>query len=35
MARYRQVDLSPRLLPVDLDAQLVPGSFADACGCCS
>ena len=30
MARYRHVDLSPRLLPVDLDAQLVPGSFAHA-----
>jgi hypothetical protein len=30
MARYKHVDLSPRLLPVDLDAQLVPGSFAHA-----
>jgi transposase len=30
MARYRHVDLSPRLLPVDLDAQLVPGSFTHA-----
>lgn len=30
MARYAHVDLSPRLLPVDLDAQLVPGSFAHA-----
>jgi hypothetical protein len=28
MARYKHVDLSPRLLPVDLDAQLVPGFFA-------
>lgn len=30
MARYKHVDLSPRLLPVDLDAQLVPVSFAHA-----
>ena len=30
MARYREIDLSPRLLPVDLDAQLVPGTFAHA-----
>jgi transposase len=30
MARYKHVDLSPRLLPVDLDAQLVPGCFAHA-----
>jgi transposase len=30
MARYKHVDHSPRLLPVDLDAQLVPGSFAHA-----
>ena len=30
MARYRHIDLSPRLLPVDLDAQLVPGTFAHA-----
>lgn len=28
MARYRYIDMSPRLLPVNLDAQLVPGSFA-------
>jgi len=28
MARYRHIDTSPRLLPVDLQAQLVPGSFA-------
>ena len=28
MARYKAVDMSPRLLPVDLEAQLVPGSFA-------
>jgi transposase len=30
MARYRHVDLSPRLLPVDLASQLVPGTFAYA-----
>ena len=30
MARYKVIDMSPRLLPVDLDAQLVPGSFAHA-----
>jgi transposase len=30
MARYKLVDMSPRLLPVDLEAQLVPGSFAHA-----
>jgi transposase len=30
MARYRHVDLSPRLLPVDLESQLVPGTFAHA-----
>ncbi len=30
MARYRHLDLSPRLLPVDLEAQLVPGAFAHA-----
>ena len=30
MARYKVVDMSPRLLPVDLEAQLVPGSFAHA-----
>lgn len=28
MARYKPVDMSPRLLPVDLEAQLVPGTFA-------
>jgi transposase len=28
MARYKRVDMSPRLLPVDLEAQLVPGTFA-------
>ena len=30
MARYKVIDMSPRLLPVDLQAQLVPGSFAHA-----
>ncbi|QBB72028.1 IS1182 family transposase [Pseudolysobacter antarcticus] len=30
MARYKVVDMSPRLLPVDLEAQLLPGSFAHA-----
>ena len=30
MARYKVVDMSPRLLPVDLEAQLMPGSFAHA-----
>jgi len=28
MARHKRVDMSPRLLPVDLEAQLVPGTFA-------
>ncbi|WP_019139443.1 IS1182 family transposase [Noviherbaspirillum massiliense] len=27
MARYKYIDTSPRLLPVDLSRQLVPGSF--------
>ena len=30
MARYKQIDLSPRFLPVVLEAQLIPGSFAHA-----
>ncbi|MEO5561227.1 MAG: transposase [Dokdonella sp.] len=30
MARYTVVDMSTRLLPVDLEARLVPGSFAHA-----
>ena len=30
MARYRGINLSPRLLPLDLEAQLVPGTFAHA-----
>ena len=27
MPRYKRVDSSPRLLPVHLEAQLVPGTF--------
>ena len=30
MARYKLVDLSPRFLAVDLEKQLLPGSFAHA-----
>jgi hypothetical protein len=30
MARYKHIDMSPRLLPVVLEEQLVPGSFAHA-----
>jgi transposase len=30
MARYKHIDMSPRLLPVVLEDQLVPGSFAHA-----
>jgi hypothetical protein len=30
MARYKATDRSPRLLPVVLDAQLMPGSFEHA-----
>jgi len=30
MARYRYVDMSARLLPVNLESQLVPGTFAHA-----
>lgn len=30
MARYRDIDMSPRLLPVSLEAQIMPGSFAHA-----
>ncbi len=30
MAHYKFVDMSPRLLPVVLEDQLVPGSFAHA-----
>ena len=30
MARYRHIDMSPRLLPVDLRAQLVTGEILAA-----
>ena len=30
MPRYKLVDSSPRLLPVHLEAQLVPGTFEHA-----
>ena len=30
MARYKTIDLSPRFLAVDLEKQLLPGSFAHA-----
>ncbi len=30
MARYKVVDLSPKFLVVDLEKQLLPGSFAHA-----
>jgi transposase len=30
MARYKQIDMSPKLLPVVLEDQLVPSSFAHA-----
>jgi len=30
MARYKHVDTSPRLLPVDLERQLLPGTFEHA-----
>lgn len=30
MARYKHIDTSPRLLPVDLDRQLLPGTFEHA-----
>ena len=30
MARYRDIDMSDRLLPVSLERQIVPGSFAHA-----
>lgn len=28
MARYKVIDTNPRLLPVNLAAQLLPGTFA-------
>jgi hypothetical protein len=30
MARYKGIDTSPRFLPVDLAAQLLPGTFEHA-----
>jgi hypothetical protein len=30
MARYKYIDTSPRLLPVDLSQQLLPGTFEHA-----
>jgi hypothetical protein len=30
MARYKYIDTSPRFLPVDLAAQLLPGTFEHA-----
>ena len=30
MPRYKLIDSSPRLLPVDLSAQLIPGTFEQA-----
>ena len=30
MARYKHIDTSPRLLPVDLRRQLLPGTFEHA-----
>lgn len=30
MARYKHIDTSPRFLAVDLERQLVPGSFEHA-----
>lgn len=30
MARYKHIDMSPRLLPVDLAVQLLPGTFEHA-----
>ena len=30
LVRCKQLETSPRLLPVDLEAQLVPGTFAHA-----
>ena len=30
MARYSDIDMSARLLPVSLEAQIVPGEFAHA-----
>ena len=30
MARYKHIDTGPRLLPVDLSRQLLPGTFEHA-----
>ena len=30
MARYKKIDMSPRFLAVDLEAQLLPGTFEHA-----
>ena len=30
IARYKHIDTSPRLLPVDLEQQLLPGTFEHA-----
>jgi len=30
IARYTTIEMSPRFLPVSLDAQMVPGTFAHA-----
>jgi hypothetical protein len=30
MARYKQIDTQPKLLPVDLLGQLLPGTFEHA-----
>jgi hypothetical protein len=30
MARYKRIDTSPRFLAVDLERQLLPGSFEHA-----
>lgn len=30
MARYKHIDISPRFLAVDLEKQVLPGSFAHA-----
>lgn len=32
MARYKAIDTSPRFLAVDLEKQLLPGSFAQKLG---
>ena len=27
MARYKRIDMSPKLIPVDYSRQMLPGSF--------